>query len=170
MEMITRHIICFVLHRSKLKFKLAANIASRREQLASFLPPSSSGKAKPCKSTGGASLLSFPLSVTAAAKTIDRRQQWCSFFRWSRGRICSVWAGLDPSLALSEKDRCMLRLGKLGEKNLAGTVPSFHMIHICFKICWGLRAGNSKYCAPALWNFVGFRVCSFARFYYYWCM
>ena len=39
MEMITRHIISLALHRSKLKFKLAANIASRREQLASFLPP-----------------------------------------------------------------------------------------------------------------------------------
>ena len=35
-----------------------------------------------------------------------------------------MWAGLDPSLDLSEKDRCMLRLGKLGEKKLAGTVPS----------------------------------------------
>ena len=170
MEMITRHIICFVLHRSKLKFKLAANIASRREHLPLFFP-SSSGKAKPRKSTGGAwNAILNPLFVTTAAKTIDRRQQWCSCFRWSRGRICSAWAGLDPSLVLSEKDRCMLRLGKLGEKNLAGTVPSFHMIHICFKICWGLRAGNPKYCAPALWNFVGFRVCSFARFYYYWCM
>ena len=39
MEMITRHIISLALHRSKLKFKRAANIASRREQLASFLPP-----------------------------------------------------------------------------------------------------------------------------------
>jgi len=75
MEMITRHIICFVLHRSKLKFKLAANIASRREQLPLF-SPSSSGKAKPRKSTGGAwNAILNPLFVTTAAKTIDRRQQ-----------------------------------------------------------------------------------------------
>jgi hypothetical protein len=39
MEMITKHIISFALHRSKLKFKLAvANVASRREQLTSFFP------------------------------------------------------------------------------------------------------------------------------------